>query len=78
MMNPPCWGRNLPNVMLGDGETGTETSDDIMKPENGTRHNPSLGTKPQRWGKPSTKEHIENNATPAAVIAVRLKNKSGN
>jgi hypothetical protein len=64
--------------MLGDGETGTETCDDIMKPENGTRHNPSLGTKPQRWGKPPMKEHIENGTTPAAAIAVRLKNESGN
>jgi hypothetical protein len=77
-MNPPCWGRNLPSVMLGDGEIGAKTCDDITKPENGTRHNLSLATKPQRWGKPPTKEHIENDATPAPAIVVRLKNESGN
>jgi hypothetical protein len=56
MMNPPCWGKNLPNAMLNDGEIGVVTCSDITKLENGTRHNPSLGMKPQRWGRPSTKE----------------------
>jgi hypothetical protein len=41
-------GRNLPNVMLGDRGTGARTYDDIMKLENGTQRNPSLGTKPQK------------------------------
>ena len=77
MMNPPCWERNLPNAMLGDGETSVVTCDDITKPENGTRHNPSLGTKPQRWGRPPMKEHIKIGATPAAVTTVKLRNASG-
>jgi hypothetical protein len=78
MMNPPCWGRNLPSAMLVDGETDAETCDDITKPENETHHIPSLWMKPQRWGKPPTKEHIENGTTPTTAIAVRLKNESGN
>jgi hypothetical protein len=78
MMNPPCRGRNLPNAMLGDGEIGAGTYDDITKPENGIQRNPSLGTKPQKWEKLSMKEHIEKGATPAAAIVVRLKNESGN
>jgi hypothetical protein len=45
-MNPPCRGRNLPNAVLGDGEIGARTYDDITKPKNGTQRNPSLGTKP--------------------------------
>jgi hypothetical protein len=48
-----------------------------MKPENGTRLNPSLGTKPHRWGRPLMKEHIENGATPAAETVVKLRNASG-
>jgi hypothetical protein len=47
-----------------------------MKPENRTRLNPSLGTKPQRWGRPLMKEHIENGATPTAATIVKLKNES--
>jgi hypothetical protein len=78
MMNPPCWGKNLPSVMLDDEEIGAETCGDITKLENGTRHNPSLGTKPQRWGRPPTKEHIENGTTLAVVTAVKLRNASGN
>jgi hypothetical protein len=66
-MNPPCWGRNLPSAMFSDRETGVVTCGDITKPENGTRHNPSLGTKPQKWGRPPTKEYIENEATTAVV-----------
>jgi hypothetical protein len=34
-MNPPCWERNLPSVMLGNGETGARTCNDITKQENG-------------------------------------------
>jgi hypothetical protein len=64
-------------TMLGDGETGAEMCDNITKPENGTQYNPFLGTKPLRWGRPPTKEHIENSATLAAVT-VRLMNESGN
>jgi hypothetical protein len=56
----------------------TEMCDDITKPENGTQHYSSLGTKPQRWGKLPTKEHIENGATPTVAIVVRLKNESWN
>jgi hypothetical protein len=63
--------------MLDDRETCAETCGDIMKPENGTRHNPSLGTKPLRWGRPPVKEHIKNGSTPAAVITVKLRNASG-
>jgi hypothetical protein len=77
-MNPPCWGRNLPSVMTDDGETGTGTQGNITKSKNGTQHNLSLRTKPQRWGKPPTKEHIKNGETPTVAIAVRLKNESGN
>jgi hypothetical protein len=47
-----------------------------MKPKNGTRLNPSLGTKPQRWGIPLVKEHIENSATPTAAIVAKLRNAS--
>ena len=58
-MNPPCRGRNLPNTMLGDGETDAGMCGDITKPENRTQHNPSLGKKPQKWEKLPMKEHIE-------------------
>jgi hypothetical protein len=75
-MNPPCWGRNLPSATHDDGETDAETCDDFMKPENGTRLNPSLGTKPQRWGRPLMKEHTENIATPAVATVVKLRNAS--
>jgi hypothetical protein len=51
---------------------------DITKLENRTQHNPSLRTKPQRWEKLPTKEHIEKGATPTTATAVRLKNESGN
>ena len=64
--------------MLGDGETGVVKCGNITKLENGTRHNPTLGTKPQRWGRPPTKEHIENDATPTATTTVKLRNVSGN
>jgi hypothetical protein len=77
-MNPPRRGRNLPSVMLSDGETGTRTCDNITKLENETQHNPSLETKPQKWEKLLMKEHIEKGVTPATAIAVRLKNESGN
>jgi hypothetical protein len=73
---PTVLGKNLPSVMLGDGETDAETCGDIMKSENRTRHNPSLRTKPERWGRPLMKEHIENGATPIAVTAVKLRNAS--
>jgi hypothetical protein len=63
--------------MLGDGETSAEMCGDIMKPENGTWHNLSLGMKPQRWGRLLMKEHIENGATPAAETVVKLWNASG-
>jgi hypothetical protein len=76
-MNPPCWGKNLPSATLGDGETEAETCGDIMKLENGIRLNPSHETKPQRWGRPLMKEHIENSATPIAVTVVKLRNASG-
>jgi hypothetical protein len=70
-------GRNLPNVMLGDRGTGARTYDDIMKLENGTQRNPSLGTKPQKWEKLPMQEHIERGATPTAAIVVMLKSESG-
>jgi hypothetical protein len=76
-MNPPCWGKNLPSATHDDRETGAETCDDTMKPKNGTRLNLSLGTKPQRWGIPLVKEHIENGATPTVVIIAKLRNASG-
>jgi hypothetical protein len=59
-------------------ETGARTCGDITKLENRTQHNPSLGTKPQRWEKLLTKEHIEKGTTPATTTVVRLKNESGN
>jgi hypothetical protein len=74
---PTVLGKNLPSAMLGDGETDVETCGDIMKPKNGIRHNPSLRTKPRRWGKPMMKEHIENDASLAAATAVKLRNASG-
>jgi hypothetical protein len=77
-MNPPCWGRNLPSAMLDDGETGAGTCSDITKLQNGTLHNPFLGTKPQRWEKLPTKEHIEKGVTPTAAIIIGLKNESEN
>jgi hypothetical protein len=77
MMNPPCWGKNLPSAMLGNGETDAKTCDDIMKSENGTRHNLSLRTKPERWRRPLMKEHIENSATPITVTAIKIRNASG-
>jgi hypothetical protein len=78
MMNPPCWGRNLPSMMLGDGETCVIMCSDITKSENRTRNSPSLGTKPQRWGRPSTKEHIENCTIAVTATTVKLRNASGN
>jgi hypothetical protein len=49
---PIVLGKNLPSMMHDDGGTDTKTCDDTMKPENGTWLNPSLGTKPQKWGDP--------------------------
>jgi hypothetical protein len=76
-MNPLCWGKNLPSATHDDGEIDAEMCDDTMKPENRTWLNPSLGTKPQRWGRPLMKEHIENDTTPAAVTIVKLRKASG-
>jgi hypothetical protein len=69
--------QNLPSATHDDGGTDVETCDDTMKPENGTQLNLSLGTKPQRWGRPPMKEHIKIGATPAAVTTVKLRNASG-
>jgi hypothetical protein len=71
-------GRNLPNMMPGDGETDTKMYGDIMKPENGTRRNPYLGTKLQKWEKLLMNEYTEKDATPAIAITDRLKNENGN
>jgi hypothetical protein len=75
--NPPCWGKSLPSAMHDDKETGAETCNDTMRPENGTWLSPSLGTRLQRWGRPLMKEHIENDATPATVTVAMLRNVSG-
>jgi hypothetical protein len=64
-------------VTHDDEEIGTESCDNTMKPKNGTRLNPSLGTKPQRWGRPLMKEHIDNGATPIATTVAKLRNVSG-
>jgi hypothetical protein len=77
MTNPPYWGKSLPSTTHNDGGTDVETCDDTMKLGSGTQHNPSLRTKPQRWGRPLMKEHIENSATPTTETVVKLRNMSG-
>jgi hypothetical protein len=77
MTNPPCWGKSLPNAMHDDSETGVETCDNTMRPENGTQLSPSLEMKLRKWGRPLTKERTKNDATPAAAIVATLKSASG-
>jgi hypothetical protein len=64
--------------MPGDGETDAGMCGDITKPENRTRRNPYLGTKPQKWEKLLINEYIEKYATLAAAIADRLNGESEN
>jgi hypothetical protein len=64
--------------MLDNGETGAKMCGNIMKPENGTQHNPSLGMKPRRCGRPTIKEHIKNGVTPTTATSVKLRNMRGN
>jgi hypothetical protein len=45
-MSLPCKGRNLPSVIIDDKEIDAEMCGDIMKPGNGIRRSPCLGTKP--------------------------------
>jgi hypothetical protein len=72
-MGLPCKGKNLPSVIPGDGETDAGMCGDIMKPQNGIRRSPCLGTKPQKWEKLPTDEYTEKDVSPAAMIADRLK-----
>jgi hypothetical protein len=58
-------------------ETNAKTCDDTTRAESETRLSPYPGTKLRKWGRPLTKEHTENSATPAAVIVAKLKNASG-
>jgi hypothetical protein len=64
-------------MMHNDGETGVKTYDDTTKPESEIRLSSSLGTKLWKWGKPLTKERIENDAILAAVIIAKLRSVSG-
>jgi hypothetical protein len=72
-MSLPCKGKNLPSVMLGDGETNAGTCGDIMKLGNEIRRSPSPETNPRRWEKLPTNECTEKGVTLAAVIVDRLK-----
>jgi hypothetical protein len=72
-MSLPCKGRNLPNVMPGDGETDTGTCGDIMKLGNGVQRSSCPETKPRKWEKLPTNECIEKGVTLAAAIADKPK-----
>jgi hypothetical protein len=76
MMSLPCRGKNLPSMMPDDRETDAEKCSDIMKTEHGIRRNPFPRTKPRRWEKLPMNEYTKKDATPAAVIADRLRSES--
>ena len=63
--------------MRNDDETDVVTYGVTTKLENAIRLSPSLRMKFLRRGRPLTKEHTENTATLAAVIAAMLRNTSG-
>jgi hypothetical protein len=67
-----------PSVMPGDGETDAGMCGGIMKLGNGTQHNLYPRTKLRKWEKHLMNEYTEKDATPAAVIAKRLKSESEN
>jgi hypothetical protein len=63
--------------MHDDGETGVKMYDDTTRLESEIWLSPSLGTKLRKWGRPLTKERIDNDATPTAAIVAKLKSASG-
>jgi hypothetical protein len=63
--------------MRDDGETCAKMCDNTTKLESDIWLSPSLGTKLKKWGRPLTKDRIENGATLTTAIIARLKNVSG-
>jgi hypothetical protein len=77
MTSRPYKGRNLPNVKRGDEGTYTGMCSDITRLGNGTRHSPYPETKFQKWEKLPTSEYTEKDGILAAMIADKLRIKSG-
>jgi hypothetical protein len=73
-MNQPCLGKNLLSGKLADEGTDTIMSDDIMKPENGTRHSLYHEMRSRRWEKLRMNESSERGGILADVIDDKLKN----
>jgi hypothetical protein len=75
MTNRPRQGKNLPSGKLADEGTDTVMSDDIIKPENGTRRSPYHEMRSRRWEKPQMNESSKKGGTPADEIVGKLKSR---
>ena len=75
---PTMQGEEPPSVMPNNRETDAGMCGDITKPDNETQRNPYLEMKPRKWERLLVNEYTKKDATPAAMIADRLKNESGN
>jgi hypothetical protein len=74
-MNRLHLGRNLLNGKLVDEGTDAETPDDIMKPENETRHSLCHEMRSQRQEKLQMNESSWKGGIPADVIVGELKSR---
>jgi hypothetical protein len=74
-MNQPHRGRNLFSGNLADEGTDEEISDDIMKPENGTRHSLFHEMRSRRWEKLQKNGSSGKEGIPDDVIVGKLKSR---
>ena len=74
-MNQPRRGRNLFNGNLADEGTDAEISDDIMKPESGTRRSLCHEMRSRRWEKLQKNGSSGKEGIPDDVIVGKLKSR---
>jgi hypothetical protein len=72
-MNQLCREKNLFSGNLADEGTDAEISDDIMKPENGTRSSLCHEMRSRRWEKLQKNGSSGKEGIPDDVIGGRLK-----
>jgi hypothetical protein len=74
-MNQPHRGRNLFSRNLADEGTDAKISDDIMKPESGTRRSLCHEMRSRRWEKLQKNGSSGKEGIPDDVIVGKLKSR---